>query len=787
MFLNYLKIAFRNIYKHPRHSLFNILGLSIGMAAAVIILSFILHELSYDNFHQNKERIYRVIANAKISEGKNLSAPMAHGFAKKWTEDEFPSIASIIRIDLENPVFIHNDKRYRGNQGYYTDSSFLKAFTFEAKYGDVSRALYAPDRIVLVEDMARRIFGSANPVGEVLEMGDKELTVAGVLKEIPPNSHMDFDFLLPMIAKDNPTLEFRRRGVSLFTYVVFKEPVDKATQQEVSSFIEQKTNEAFESLGLTVNHHLQPLEQAHLNSSGFQFNLSPPGNMSNLYTLGALALLIIVIAVINYVNMETARSENRAREIGMRKVSGAGRQALIRQFLGESLMLSFIAMLVALLLVEVFIPDIQSLLQREFHQFIYDPARIAMYVLITIFIGLMAGAYPAIYLARFSPVRILKGSPASGRTKNGLRQVLVVVQFSIATFLIISLLFISRQIHYMKNKDLGFDQKQVMVLRDLTDPIQDSYEVVRQDLLNIPGIDQVTTAQYYPGNIGSHQQLRRDQKSEGGVLIKHNRIDPNYKKTLGIEMKEGRYFKADVASDSNKYVVNQKTLDYLGMKDPIGKEVVLNSEKGRIIGIMEDYHTEGLQNEIMPMIHTLEDEYRDYIMVKMDPQTITATMERIKAQLSSYDPTYHMDYTFLDQFFNQKYKQEERIHQLSMAGSVLAIFIAILGLYALASFVVIKRTKEIGIRKAMGATGRNVALLINISINKWVLLANILAWPLAFYFIRKWLENFAYHINLQVDFFLLGGLLALLIGIFTVSYHTMLAARTNPAETLKEE
>jgi len=787
MFLNYLKIAFRNIYKHPRHSLFNILGLSIGMAAAIIILSFILHEMSYDDFHQKKNRIYRLIADADISEGKSLTAPVAYGMAKEWAENEFPSVESVIRIDIDEPVFTYNQRQYRGNKGYYTDSSFLQAFSFEGKYGNTSTALAAPDHIVLVEDMSERLFGDSNPVGKVIKMKDKEFQVAGVLREIPPNSHLDFDFLVPIQAKGNLEREFAQRGISTPSYILFKHPVDEKTQNKVASFVQEKTNEIFSKLGIEVDHHLQPLEEIHLNSSHFQLSLSTPGNKNNIYTLSALALLIILIAVINYVNMETARSENRAREIGMRKVSGAGRRALIGQFLGESLLLSFIALLVAFLLVEAFLPDVERLLQREFHQFVFQPVKVVFYVLITIVIGLLAGFYPALYLSEFNPVRILRGNNPSGNQKNGLRKLLVVVQFAIATFLIISLLFINRQIHYLKNKDLGFAEEQVMVMRGLTDEIQDSYMSIRQELADLPGVQQVSAAQYYPGDIGSRQQLRMDSKSDGGVLIMHNRVDPSYRKALDFRIKKGRYFREDRATDSNKYVVNQKTVDYMGLQDPIGKQVVLNQEKGRIIGIMDDYHTEGLQREIMPMIHTLDDSYVRSFLLRVNTDHVSSILDRAVQLLGTYDPDYQLDYTFLDDYFAQKYKQEERIHQLSMAGSLLAIFIAILGLYALSSFIVIKRTKEIGVRKAMGATGNKVALLINTSINKWVLLANILAWPLAYYFIRRWLQNFAYHIDLQIQPFVLGTIIALLIAVITVSYHTLLAARTNPAETLREE
>lgn len=787
MFLNYVKIALRNVYKHPRHSFFNILGLSVGMAAAVIILSFIIHELSYDDFHHKKDRIYRLIADADISEGKSMTAPVAYGMAKKWAENEFPSVESVIRIEIAEPVFTYNERQYRGNKGYYTDSSFLQAFSFEGKYGNTSTALAAPDQIVLVEDMSERLFGDTNPVGKVVYMKNKELQVAGVLEEIPPNSHLDFDFLVPMQAQGNLQREFAQRGISTPSYILFKHPVDEKTHHKVASFVQQKTNEIFSKLGIEVTHHLQPLEKIHLNSSHFQLSLSTPGNKNNIYTLGALALLIILVAVINYVNMETARSENRAREIGMRKVSGAGRRALIGQFLGESLLLSFMSLLLAFLLVETFLPDVERLLQREFHQFVFEPVKLVYYVLMTAVIGLLAGFYPALYLSGFSPVKILKGSNPLGNQKNGIRKLLVVVQFAIATFLIISLLFISRQIHFLKNKDLGFAEEQVLVIRSLTGEMQESYKSIRQELADLSGVRQVTAAQYYPGDIGSHQQLRRDKKSEGGVLIKHNRVNTNYQETLDLEIKKGRYFDPDRPTDSSKYVINQKALDYLGLQDPLGKQVVLNKEKGRIIGVMKDYHTEDLQREIMPVIHTLDDSFIRSFLLRVNPANVAATLEQAGQLLGSYDPDYQLDYTFLDEYFDQKYKQEERIHQLSMAGSVLAIFIAILGLYALSSFIVIKRTKEIGIRKAMGATGNKIALLVNTSINKWVLLANLLAWPLAFYFIRQWLENFAYQIDMGWCPFVVGTVIALVIAVVTVSYHTWLAARTNPANTLRDE
>ena len=786
MLKNYIISALRNLSRHRVNTFINIAGLTVGLGLTILLLSFIRYELSYEDFNTKKERIYRSVVKVKVSENKALKGPMSTGFSYDWVNNEIPEVEAVLRLDPRPGEVEHNGEVFKNEYAFYTDSTFFQFFDLNLKYGDERTALDASG-IILSEKLANRIFNQENPLGKTVHWRGHDLEVRGVLGEIPKNTHLNIDFLVPFSAIGDLDGYFKNRGISAYVYYLFKDRTNTpGNVTKLDNFLEKQINEYFSKYGMTVDHRLQNLGDIHLHSEGMQYSMSTPGSMNTLIILIALAFFIVLIAVINYINLETSRAETRSLEVGIRKVNGARRKDLINQFLGESLITVLIAFFLAIGLAELFSNGFENLVNREFSHNLYTPVNIAIYFGIALFIGLVAGFYPAIFLSSFRPALILK--PGSGRKKGSasLRVLLVVVQFTIASFLIIGLLMVYSQIQYAKNKDLGFDQEQVLVIQGLTGKMEENYSLIENELSSIPAVKEVTASTGYPGWTSMNNSLRTSLDDQG-VVAKENVVKNSYNKTLGLEIKKGRYFKDEFTADSNAFVLNERAVEMLGLENPVGKRIYHNETEGRVIGVMKNYHVENIREEIAPVVHSKRYESFNFVLAKLPAKNIEQTLDKIEQRLTSIDDQYIFEYQFLDDYFDAMYKQEERMNKTSIYSAVIAIIISLLGLYALTSFVVIKRRKEIGIRKAMGATEEKVIYKLIKDINKWVLLANLISWPLAYYFIKQWLANFAYSINISIWYFVAGTLITFLIALIVVATQAYLAATENPAHTLRDE
>jgi len=786
MLKNYILTAIRNLSRHKIYSLINIVGLTVGLALTILLLSFIRYELSYEDFNSRKDRIYRTVSRINVSESKSLNGPMSTGLAYNWASKEIPELEAVLRLDPRPGEISYQSETFQNDYAFYADSTFFQFFDLDLKYGNKQSA-FAPGGIILSEKLANTIFNQKDPLGKSLEWRGSNLEVTGVLEELPANTHLNIDLLVPISNLDNVNSYFKNRGISAYVYFLFKEGMNTPSNiNKLNTFLEDKINDYFKDYGLTVDHSLQNLGDIHLHSEDLQYNMSTPGSMSTIIILIALAFFIILIAVINYINLETSRAETRSLEVGIRKVSGARKKDLVTQFIGESLITVLISFFLAIGVAELFSGGFENLVNREFTHQLYTPVNIALYFGLALFVGVVSGLYPAVFLSSFRPAVILKSYNNMGRGNSLLRVLLVVVQFTIATFLIIGLMIVYSQIQYAKNKDLGFDEEQVLVVEGLTDAMEGDYNLIRNELSSVPEVKQVSAATGYPGFASMNNSLR-NSLDEQGVVAKENIVRNNYEKTLGLMIKEGRYFSEEFTADTNAYVINERAVDMLGLENPVGKKIYHNKTEGRVIGVMKNYHVENIREEIAPVVHSKRSKNFNYVLVKVSSGNVKQTLNTIKRKLINIDSEYIFEYQFLDDHFEAMYDQEERMNKASIYSAVIAIIISLLGLYALTSFVVIKRRKEIGIRKAMGATVGSVVYKLIKDINKWVLVANIIAWPLAFYFMQQWLANFAFHIDISIWYFVAGSLITFLIALIVVAVQAYLAATENPAYTLRDE
>jgi len=789
MLRNYLRIGLRNLLRHKGYSLIHLAGLSVSLIVTVLLLGFIRYEQSFDDFHEQKDRIYRLIVEAELGRGKVLKAPMASLHSLGWVRNEIPEVESIVPFDINHRSLQYKEKSIDNVMGAYTDSCFFRVFSFPLAKGSPETALEKPNSIVLTQKLAHRIFKEDDPMGKILHYNNRPHEVTGVVASIPGNSHMDFHFLVSVESLPNKEQYYENRGPSAYVYfILHKDANTPENAEKVAKFIERRSNDLYAQMGLKVTHEAQRLNDIHLHSSDMRYNMGDVGSIKHIYIMGALAFFLILIAVINYVNMETARAQTRMKEIGVRKVSGAMKKQLVSQFMTESSLLVVFSFIIAMLGVELLTPSYEHLMNRSFEGFLLAPTNLLIYLCVALLVSVIAGLYPAFILASYNPIRIFRSASQGGSSKSALRIILVVLQFAIATFLIIDLLILYRQVEFAKDKELGFAKDQVLVLCGLTSRLNEKQKLLTEELRALPSTIDVSLASGFPGEMSMHNTMGRvDQEQEDQMIVKVNRVDPYYQSALDFQMKEGRYFRKG-AADSNSVVLNEKLVEMLGFSAPVvGKEIMYRGDRQRVIGVMEDYHVEDLRKEISPIMHTTHQEHGGYVLARVAPQNIDETLKSIKEVAHSIDPAYEFSYIFLDDYFGRMYQEEERLNRITLLSALLGILIALLGLYALTSFTVLRKRKEIGIRKAMGSEVRQVIFMLLREINQWVVLAILIACPIAYIFMDKWLNNFAYSISVTWEFFVIGGLVTLLIAVSIVTVRAWRAANENPSITLRDE
>jgi putative ABC transport system permease protein len=792
MLKNYIKIAFRNLISQKFFSLINILGLAAGISATVLLLLYVQHELSYDKFHKNYENTYRLISSVKQGDADPMVVPVALANAAEIIKTEMPEIQAACKLDQRNANVTIDEKIFSRQHYFFVDSTFFDVFSFEIIAGDCADALYNPGNIVITRNAAKRYFGNIDVLNKQLQIDGSDYTVKCIIESIPANSHFEFDFLASFKSISNLDSYYGNRGFGFYSYfVVNKNANPDQWKQKLIEISNENIRKRFKDEGMEsafeIHTEVQALSDIHLHSD-YNWEIAPQGNIRNIYIYSFLAFFIIIIAIINFVNLVTARSETRAKEIGLRKVIGAQRKNIIKQFLGEAVIVSFISLIISLIIIEIFIGPFSYLVNRELNLDYLNVSLIGLFIILAIVIGLLAGAYPAIYLSKFNPVRIIKGVTKKGGTNEYLKKALVIFQFSIAIFLIISLLIMNLQMRFIKSKDLGFDKEQIIVVNNLRPEIYRDLDVIKSELIKMSDVVSISGSQSIPT---SNNMVQNTYKSgddpNNSIVMNEMAVLDDFIETYGIKIKEGRSFNQKYRTDTFSFIVNETAVKKLGLKNPIGEKIFVWKTEGEIIGVMKDFHFRSFHQEIEPLVITKYRNYISFISIKVNSDNLSKTLENIEQVINKFNNGYEFTYYFMDDRLNNLYQEEERSNKLNLFGSVLAIIIAMLGIFALTSYTVIKRTKEIGIRKVMGTPVSKILMMLLKDISKWVLLANIIAWPLAYYFMRNWLTNFAYKIEINIWMFLAGSAIAFIIAIITVLALAYNAATANPAESLRNE
>ena len=780
----YIKIALRNIKRYSVHSILNISGMAIGLACAILILLWVQDEWSYDRHFENADDIYRVIEKQNSPSGEvTLFAPTLSAVAPAL-KNEYPEIIRSSRI-MHTPLTLKKGDEFIEETVVAVDKDFLKMFNIRFVRGDINTALNDPHNIVITEETAHKYFGNEDALGKTVPSRGFLVTVTGVVNPLPHNSHIRFDFLISTDFFVQPGAhinDWEDRGRS-YSYVELKKGTDsKLVDQKIQNFIKAHIK------GSEAEIFLQNIKKIHLYSSRkYSYDVSGHGDITYVAIMGLIAFFILLIACINFMNLSTAQSVQRAREIGVRKVAGANKQKIIAQFLGESLLIVFVATIIAMILVELLLPGYNTLVGKELD---VDYHRVGLYtglISIVLFCGLLAGSYPAFYLSSLNPSDIIKGVINKDPGNAKFRRMLVIFQFTLSIVLIVCTLVIGNQLNYMQNKKLGYNKDNIGYFMFPIRPGDPKLEALKKELSNNPDILSVTKG-YSPINLeatsGGYNWAGK--KPGDDVLFHRLDTDEDYAKTFQLELKDGRFFSSDYPTDNTAAVINEKAVEAMGLKNPVGE--VLTTSRGAkltIIGVLKDFHIQSLHFKIEPLI--MKKGESNNLIVKMKPDHIPATVESINKTFKSFNPGLPLDFHFLDVDFDNLYRTEQRMSKIFGYFSVLAIIISCLGLIGLSLFMTELRTKEIGIRKVNGAKSLEIFSLVSKEYIVWVLISILIASPVAWYAMHRWLENFAYKTELSWWIFALTGLLALGIALLTVSWQSLKAATRNPVEALRYE
>ena len=801
MFRSCLKIALRNALKHKSYSLINILGLATGMTCGVLILLYVQNEWAFDRFHAKGERIYRINKTVHDeSGGITHTAEMPGNFAPALVQD-YPEVESAVRLRpwWSEMLVSHGEKNLKIDHVVFTDSTFFQVFDFELVAGDRGQVLRAPLTAVITEEVARQFFGEADPMGQVLlGLFDMPLTVVGIARKPPVHSHIQFNILISWSTSTNSAYAERftwmNRWITqtAFTYVLLAPGADPhALETKFPAFMQKYMARWADK----YFPYLQPLHEVHLKAANiplsFQMNLHA-GNLQTVRILTLIAVLVLIIACINYMNLATARAVRRAPEVGVRKAVGAEKRQLVGQFLGEALAFALLALLLAAVFTELCLPAFNRLTLRElaFEPLAHPQLLFGMFG-VALFVGLAAGTYPAFVLSSFQPIAALRGGSARRLPEGFSRQVLVVVQFCFSIFLIIATLVVQQQRDFMRDKNLGFEREQVVMLDIPNSTLRTQVQAFKTELLRHPNVLAATLASGGPaiGTMG-FDVLPEGRPSSARFAVPTIGVDFDFAKTYGLEIAHGRDFNRSFPTDSTAVLITEPRAQQLGGDSPLGKHLALGSDQPQdltVIGVVKDFHIRAVHQKIEPVLLYVTDRRFHHLSVKLAGQDLPETLRFLAAIWARFEDKHPFEYRFLDESFERYYLAEQRLAQALGVFSGLAISIACLGLLGLAAYVAEQRTKEVGMRKVLGASLASIVGLLSIDFVKLVLLANLVAWPIAYFAMNKWLQDFAYRIDLGGWIFALAGGMALLIAVLTVSTQAIKAALTNPVEALRYE
>jgi len=806
MFKNYFKVAFRSLWKNKGYSAINTLGLAIGLATCLLILIYVMDELSYDRFNKKAERIYRVDPEINFG-GTHFILAVGPDPLGATLKKDFPQVEQYVRFRNYGGFSVKKGNEIiPENNVIYVDSTLFDVFTLPAIEGDFKTALNDPSSIVITERIAKKYFDTKNAVGKILEVnGSANYKVSAVIENIPTQSHFNYDFFVPLHSDESKENSWLSNNFN--TYIVLKKGSNpKQLESQFDAVINKylgpqaqallnSTMDELKKNGSYVKYSLTPLTRIHLHSNKTG-ELGANSSIQYVYIFSAIAIFILLIACVNFMNLSTARSSNRAREVGVRKVLGSNKKSLITQFLMESVLISFIALIFAIFIAQLLLPYFNQLAGKQIEMgWFTKPWLLPALISLVLIVGMLAGSYPSFYLSSFQPILVLKGKLAGGFKSSWLRSSLVVFQFTISVILIVGTVVIYFQLNFIRNKRLGFDRDNVLIVQNGY-ALGDHAKSFRNELANIKGVDGVSMTGYLPTSDYRNDsplfpEASLDQKS--AVSMQNWYVDENYIPTLKMQLTKGRNFSSEMLTDSSAIILNESAAKLLPFKDPINQTLYYvtslaskTTKAYHIIGIVKDFNFNSLREQVTPLALFYE-EQRGRIAVRFHTANMSSLISQIENKWKSIMPNQPFSYSFMDEDFNNIYQGEQRIGKIAISFSVLAILIACLGLFGLVAYAAEQRTKEIGIRKVLGASVTNIMQMLSKYFMKLVIVAMLIAFPVAWYFMHRWLEDFAYKVNISWWIFFAAGLVALLIALITISFQAIKAALANPVKSLRTE
>ena len=801
MIRNYIKTAYRSLLKNKGFTFLNVLGLSVGLATCLLIVFYVVDELSYDKYNTNAANIYRMTVDAKLNGNAGVYATTEVNW-KDVLKTNFPEIEKTTRMINKDGLYLSPQKFYvkkdngniLENKVVFTESSLFDMFTLPMVDGSPSTALDEPRTAVITESTAKKYFNKVNVVGQTLTINDSNIyKITGVIKDIPSQSHFNYDFFLSFSSRgESKSNSWGYSG--LHNYLQLKPGADvKKLEGELTKM--DIKNSFNPTAWTTGDNHLKivltPLLDIHLRDSS-QYALSPAGSMQYVYIFSMIAIFILLIACVNFMNLSTARSSNRAKEVGVRKVLGSARKYLVAQFLTESLLVTLTSTILAVGLAWILLPLFNQMAGKQL-AFTSDNLTwlLPSLLVIVLVVGFLAGSYPAFFLSAFQPIDVLKGKIAKGFKGSFLRSFLVIFQFSISIFLIIGTLVIYNQLNYIHNKSLGFDRNQVLVVKN-TNVLGKQADILKKELKQLPGVVNTSMSSYQPTGdknlkTGLFPDATIDIKKD--ILTEFWTVDEDYINTMGIQLVDGRNFSNQMATDSAAIIVNQAFIEKFGRKNPIDQTVYRDFDKVRpyhIIGVVKDFNYASLHEKIAPLALVYAPD-NGALSVRMHTSNLTGLMLQIENKWKQVSPNQQFSYSFMDEDFDATYRTEQRIGTIFISFSTLAIVIACLGLFGLAAYAAEQRNKEIGIRKVLGASVSTIVGMLSMDFIKLVLISILIATPLAWWAMNRWLQDFAYRVNIQWYVLATAGIIAVLIAFFTISFQSVKAALGNPVDSLRSE
>jgi putative ABC transport system permease protein len=806
MLKNFFINTFRSMRRQRGYIFLNVCGLAIGLTSFLFISLYVLHELSYDKFHKNYENIYTLKVVGRMSGGVLDQAVTAAPMASAMLTD-YPEVLKATRVTQMGAWLIRfGENKFNEDGVLFADSTFFDVFDFKLLQGDPKTALVRPRSMILTEEFAKKYFGNQNPMGQkmIVEADTILYTVTGVVQNVPDNSHIKFDILASFSSYPGQANSQQWVSHNVYTYIVVREGTDRVALQNkfqgmVVKYVGPQIQKIlgysiddFKKAGNDFSYGLVPLKDIHLKGPT-QYNLEPIGSLTTVYIFAVIALLILIVAVINYVNLATAKSAGRAKEVGVKKVAGVNKSGLIIQFLGESLIIVTFAAILAVLLVYAFTPLFNQLIGKELSISLFDSfLGFLSLIALIIVVGISAGFYPAFVLASFNPVDVLKGTLNPGSMSKKLRGLLVVFQFTVSTVIIIGSIIVYNQLNFMTKKDLGFKKENLIVIRR-PDAFFRQLEPFRDQLLQIQGVEKVGFSRQVPGTNFNNNAFFNDEDPEKKTyLLQQAQVSLDFPQALGVQLLEGRFFSREYSTDSTAVLINEAAVKSLGLKDPVGKFVLQprgpgNFQKLKIIGVMKDFNITSLHKTIDPVIFTVMGQGGgdQYATVRLTGNNVNATIKAIEQKWQVFTSKQPFQYDFFADTWNNLYKTEMKTGRIFIVFSILAILIACLGLLGLITFITNKRTREIGIRKTYGASIYTVLSILSKEVVNLILISSLIAYPIAYFGSKYWLEGFASKVKVNPMIYILATLITLAIGWLSISYQTIKAANYNPSKALR--